>query len=164
MKIKLLLCVLLGAGVLSGISLKVKAGELPFKEVPEAVSMAAEKYGKEYGIAPEFLEAMAFYESSFNPKAVNGGCMGLMQVNPKWHKERIKRLKVSNLYSLNSNMMIAADYLAELFAEYQDPAVVLMVYNGDSRAEKFMTGKADMSEYAAKILRLSEVLERKNGK
>ena len=34
-------------------------------------------------------------------------------------------------------MLVAADYLAELFAQYEDLGMVLMVYSGDSGAEAF---------------------------
>lgn len=117
-----------------------------------------------YNICPEFLQAMAFRESSYRTDVVNGSCVGLMQVSEKWHKDRMERLGVENLYDPYGNMLIAADYLTELLGEGNDIGYVLMTYNGDSDAEDFYECRADLSEYADDILTLSAELERKHGK
>lgn len=134
--------------------------ELPGMDVPEPVVMAAEYWGEKYCIAPEFLEAIAFYESSYNRYAENGDCIGLMQVNLSLHKDRADRLGATDIYSITDNMAIATDYLAELFEEYEDPATVLHLYNGDSHANQ----EEYFSDYADNILELSAALERKAGK
>lgn len=125
---------------------------------------ACEKYGKEYNICPELLMAIAEAESSGNPKAENGGCKGLMQVSEKWHKDRMKRLGVTDIFDTKGNILVATDYLYELFEKYEDVGMVLMVYNGDSNAEDYMNGKAELSGYAEKILERSFELEKKSGK
>lgn len=84
-----------------------------------------------------------------------------MQVSAKWHWDRMERLGVIDLEEPYGNMLVAADYLKELFEKYKDPAMVLQVYNGDSNAEAYWDGKAEMSEYATKIIKISEELERK---
>jgi hypothetical protein len=61
-------------------------------------------------------------------------------------------------------MHVAADYLAELFNEYEDAALVLMIYNGDSDASAFAQGDCEMSGYASDILTYSRELEEKHGK
>lgn len=126
----------------------------------ESVYDMAVEIGGKYNICPEFLQAMAFRESSYNPYAKNGDCIGLMQVSQKWHKDRMSRLGVDDLYDPYGNMMVAADYLAELFAEYEDPTIVLHMYNGDNDAFKDYY----ISGYAEDILNLSMELERENGK
>lgn len=124
---------------------------------------ACVKYGEEYGICPELLMAMIEKESSGNPKAKNGDCTGLLQISERWHKDRMERLGVTDLYDVNGNVRVAADYLVELAEEYGDLPVVLMKYNGDSRAEwHYETGF--VSEYAARIMDRSEELERIHGK
>lgn len=117
-----------------------------------------------YNICPEFLQAMAFRESSYRTDVENGSCIGLMQVSEKWHKDRMERLGVESLYDPYGNMLVAADYLTELFGEGDDIGYVLMTYNGDSDAEAFYECRADISEYADDILTLSAELERKHGK
>lgn len=120
--------------------------------------------GEMHGICPELLMAMIEVESSGNPKATNGTCKGLMQVSDKWHTDRMKRLGVSDIYDPYGNILVATDYLLELFEQYGDVGLVLMKFNGDSRADDFADGKCDMSDYAQKILARSERLERIHGK
>lgn len=133
--------------------------------VPQYVEEAAEKYGEEYNIAPEFLEAIAYTESRYQADAENGSCKGLMQISVKWHADRMEELGVTDIYDPDGNMHVAADYLSELFHKYEDPGLVLMHYNGASReavTEYIETG--NMSEYTEKTLALSEDLERRHGK
>lgn len=126
----------------------------------EQVHNIAIEHGEKYGISPEFITSISFYESSYRPNAKNGSCKGLMQVSSKWHGDRMKRLDVENIYDPSGNILVATDYLWELFEEYEDPAIVLMVYNGDNKA--FEEGY--VSEYARDILSLSKELEGKYGK
>lgn len=131
-----------------------KPGWLCDPDTPEDVQAAAHLYGELYGIAPEFLEAVAFYESSYTPTAVNSGCVGLMQVAPKWHWDRMERLSVTEEQLLETypNMLVAADYLRELFEKYEDPVTVLALYHGESDAlsenyiqSKYVSGILDMA-------------------
>lgn len=120
---------------------------------------ACKEYGEEYGICPELLMAIAEAESSGNPNAENGSCKGLMQVSEKWHKDRMDRLGVEDLFDESGNILVATDYLYELFKKYEDVGMVLMVYNGDSDAKDYMYGTAELSKYAQKILERSAYLE-----
>lgn len=131
--------------------------------IPAAVQEAAEKYGKIYCISPELLEAIAFQESTFNPKAVNGSCIGLMQINPECHRERMEKLGVTDLYNIDQSMRTAADYLYELFVEKGDIAYVLDSYNGNSRAED-LYDRGELSPYAREITERTREYEQKHGK
>ena len=130
----------------------------------EDVIRFTEEIGNRYGVCPELLQAMVFYESSNNPKVKSaGGDTGYMQVNKKWHKDRMDRLGVTDLTDGYGNILVGTDYLAELAGKYEDISLVLMKYNGDSKADKlYEQGK--MSDYAEKILSLSGELERLHGK
>ena len=120
--------------------------------------------GEIYGICPELLMAMIEAESSGNPKAKNGSCKGLMQISEKWHADRMERLGVYDIYDPYGNILAATDYLMELFEKHGDVGVVLMKYNGDSKADYFVNGKCGLSGYAKKILERSAHLERIHGK
>ena len=135
-------------------------------DIPEDIQDAAWKYGEQYNICPEFLIAVAKRESEFDPEAVNGSCVGLMQVSLKWHTDRMERCQVTEeeMWTVDGSMHVAADYLAELFDEYEDAALVLMIYNGASRAELFAQGGCSISSYASDILAYSRELEEKHGK
>jgi soluble lytic murein transglycosylase-like protein len=123
-----------------------------------------EKVGAEYHICPELLEAMIEQESEGNPKAVSpSGDMGLLQVNPKWHKDRMDKLGVNDLTDPYGNVRVAADYIAELFVQYDDLPMVLMVYNGTADAEQRWTS-GEYTDYANQIMTRAAELEREHGK
>lgn len=122
-----------------------------------------ERVCEPYNICPELIEAMIERESRWNPEAVNGDCMGLMQISERWHRERMERLGVTDLFDPYDNILVGVDYMAELFERYEDPGMVLMVYNGDSRA-KDLQATGNLSEYAEWILTRSAELEREHGK
>lgn len=139
----------------------VKAEEL---SVDEKYGAYCEEIGAKYNICPELLEAIIERESSGNPNAVGAdGDIGLMQVVPKWHRDRMERLGVSDLTDEYGNILVATDYLAELFGEYEDIGTVLMAYNG---APNFQSKgmRAEYTEYAAEITERSAELEREHGK
>lgn len=122
-----------------------------------------EDVGQEYCIAPELLESIIITESIGNADAENDGCIGLMQINEKYHKDRMKHLMVTDLYDPYSNILVGADYLMELADKYGDVALVLMVFHGEKDAlEKNEQGI--ISDYAKEILERSEFLEREHGK
>lgn len=122
----------------------------------EYITKAAERYH----ICPELIEAMIEQESGGEPSAVNtGGDTGLMQINPRWHYDRMDKLNVTDLKDPQGNIMVAADYLSELFGEYGDLPMVLMVYNGVSDAQaRWETG--NYTDYAVSVMARSEELER----
>lgn len=128
-------------------------------EIPEEVIELSEELGERYCICPELIQAIAWRESRFNPEAVNGNCIGIMQVSERWHRDRMERLGVTDLTDMEQNMLVAVDYLSELAIECGDLDVALMTYNGDSRA-----GTGIVSEYAETIMMLSAELEQLHGK
>lgn len=118
---------------------------------------------QERGICPELVEAIIERESGWDPEAVNGDCIGLMQVSEKWHQDRMERLGVTDLTDPYDNILVGVDYLAELFEQYEDVGAVLMKWNGDNRLSEYLeTG--ELSEYAEKVLERSAELERLHGK
>lgn len=134
---------------------------------PTHISVEAQvscyEYGKMYDICPELLMAMIEAESSGDPRAENGDCKGLMQISERWHTVRMAEIGADDIWSETDNIHIGANYLHELFNRYEDVALVLMVYNGESDAvEKAENGY--ISDYARKILDRSAELERWKGK
>lgn len=131
--------------------------------ISQIAQEACMEYGEEYGICPELLMAMVETESGGNPKAENGGCIGLMQISERWHRDRMERLGVTDIYDERGNILIGTDYLMELAGRYGDVSYALDIYNGNSKAEyNFENGI--ISPYAEKILERSAELERIHGK
>lgn len=131
--------------------------------VPEDVKEISEELGQAYNICPELIQAICWRESRFQTDAENGGCIGIMQVSPRWHKDRMDKLGVTDLMDPKQNMEVAVDYLADLVEDEEDMEEALMRYHGESRIqERLDSGK--MSAYVESILALSAELEMKNGK
>lgn len=132
-------------------------------EVPEEVKEISEELGKEYNICPELIQAICWKESRFQADAVNGDCIGIMQVSPKWHNDRMKTLCVTDLTDIRQNMNVAVDYLASLMLDGEDAEEALMEYHGESKiTQKLESG--EMSSYVETVLEISAELERQNGK
>ena len=127
--------------------------------VSETAIESCYEYGEQYDFRPELLIAIIEAESSGNPNAKNGGCIGLMQIYEKYHTDRMERLDVSDLYDESGNILVATDYLYELFMKYGDVGMMLMKYNGDSSAKDYWNGNGELSAYAKKIINRTEELE-----
>lgn len=134
--------------------------------VPTEIKEIAEIIGNEFNICPELLEAMAFKESRYIPTVKSGSCKGLMQINTTIHRDRFINAGWSTDEWVDpyKNMYVAADYLAELFRDYEDVAIVLYLYNGDSANAKRYRSSGYLSGYVSSILNKSEELERLHGK
>lgn len=131
--------------------------------ISETAQKACVEYGEQYSISPELLMAIIETESSGQSDAENGGCYGLMQISVKWHKDRMERLGVTDIFDERSNILVGADYLAELFEKYEDVGLVLGVYHGEENAvAKYKRG--ELSNYTKGILDRSAELEDLHGK
>lgn len=132
-------------------------------KVPEEIKEISEELGQAYNICSEVIQAMCYVESRFKADAENDGCIGVMQIYEKWHKDRMNRLGVTDLTDPRQNMTVAVDYLSELVVDGEDMEEALMRYHGESRInEKLDAG--EMSDYVATIFELAAELERRNGK
>lgn len=132
--------------------------------IPTEIAQNAEIIGGQFDICPELLEAIAYQESHFIPTVTNGPCKGLMQVST-CHDDRFIEAgwSSSDWDDPYKNMYVAADYLHELFEEYEDVGVVLSIYHGESNAvSRAKSGK--LSSYVKTILNRSEHFERMHGK
>lgn len=116
-----------------------------------------------HNISPELVQAIIWRESRYDADAVNSSCKGLMQINEPCHRDRMKKLGVTNLYNPYDNVKVGVDYLAELFTRYEDTAYVLDVYSGNrSAGANFKSGV--VSKYAKGIMELAAELEKEHGK
>ena len=73
-----------------------------------------------HGIDPAIIFAMAFRESRYRANAVGdgGNSLGMLQVQPKWHKKRMQKLGCTDLLDPYQNATVAIDYLAEQIKRY----------------------------------------------
>lgn len=117
---------------------------------------------EKHNIAPAIIIAMIEKESQFKPDAIgdNGNSLGLLQIQPRWHQERMDRLGCNDLLDPFQNVTVGIDFVAELKASNDDLYWVLMAYNsGVGNANKMMAA-GTYSEYALEVVQKAAELER----
>lgn len=98
---------------------------------------------EEAGITYELALAVIRKETEFqNVMGDNGNSYGYMQIQPRWHKDRMERLGVTDLTDPYSNFRVGCDFLAELLRKYTLEEA-LTAYN---------SGKPGKSEYATSVM------------
>ena len=77
-------------------------------------------------------------ESNYEADVVgdHGRSVGLMQIQPKWHKERMEYLGCLSLMDPYANVTVGIDILAELLTKYQTTEMALIVYNAGATGAK----------------------------
>ena len=108
-----------------------------------------------YGVSPAVVVAMIERESNFDTYAIgdDGRSLGLMQIQPKWHIERMVELGCTDLFNPFQNITVGIDYLAELENTYGDTAKALVAY---SRGKYNGT----ITSYASVVMTRASELER----
>lgn len=112
----------------------------------EQVVQAAYAAAGEVGLDPLLLLAVAAVESSFNPLAESVvGAKGLMQIIPRWHREKLERLGGDDaLFDPEANILLGAHILKEYVHRTGTLEAGLQFYNG-----AFLDSTA---QYARKVL------------
>lgn len=114
-----------------------------------------------YNIDPAIVIAMIGKESVYNEDAIGdgGNSHGLMQIQPRWHYDRIKRLGVTNLFNPYQNVTVGVDILAELFATGKSTEWVLMAYNGGRAYANEKIALGIVSDYANTVITNARTLD-----
>lgn len=135
------------------------AAEAAYDPVREDIPMDAEtqrllyKACQETGIRYELALAVVWRETDFrNIEGDGGDSAGYMQVQEKWHRDRMERLGVDDLTDPYGNFLVGCDFLAELLESYELEEA-LTAYN---------SGKAGKSAYATAVIENMKTLEGEN--
>lgn len=90
----------------------------------------------------------------------SGRSKGLMQIQERWHTDRMEALGVEDLYNPYSNMSVGVNYLKEIQDKYLASSgahCVLMVYNmGYSGAKKLWAKGIYSTTYTKQILQRAQ--------
>lgn len=115
---------------------------------------------EEYHIQPELVLAVIEQESQYKPEAIgdSGNSLGLMQIQPRWHGERMQKLGCDDLLDPYQNVTVGVDILAEKLAK-GSTEWALMAYNGGNQYADAMQGRGVVSEYAEAVIMLAEELK-----
>lgn len=133
-------------------------GYMPVKKLSqrELIDSYILEISSKYHMDPFLIKSVIQQESEYNPKARNGKCLGLMQVSSRWHRDRADRLGVNDFYDPYGNILLGVDYLSELLEKYEDPRLVLMLYNMDHKTAFRMYKNGQISNYARTIIARAE--------
>ncbi len=135
--------------------------DLPEKEV-ELILRSASLNANRYNLDTELILAIVFVESSYNRVArSNRGALGLMQVVPKWHIDKINQYGgVDVLFDISTNIHIGTEILAEYLEKENDLATALMRYNGslNDKTQRYPTRVLEKYEYLKKLTHLDSLL------
>lgn len=117
-----------------------------------------------HDIDPALIIAVIWEESSYKEtaKGDSGNSLGLMQIQPKWHKERMDRLDCPDLLDPFQNVTVGVDILAELIDKYDgNISMALMAYNaGPSGANRYWFSQGVYSNtYSKSVLHKAAMLE-----
>ena len=147
-------------------TLNIVKEEKPYIEKLQGVKLSTEmqqwimSYSYERHISPFIVFAIIEKESDYDADAVGdaGESIGLMQIQEKWHQERMEELGLSDLWDSQQNIQTGIDYLLELLDENPDMEWVLNAYNGGrAYADR---KKETHTEYATYILTRAAELEK----
>lgn len=88
-----------------------------------------EETAESYGISHKLVKAIIKVESGGNANAVgdNGNSLGLMQIQPRYHAQRLK--EGESLIDPKVNVRVGCEILSEIMDKYGTLDEVLTVYN-----------------------------------
>lgn len=115
-----------------------------------------------HGIHPSIIFAMIEKESTYRAEVLgdNGNSYGLMQIQPRWNKDRMDKLGVTDLLDPFQNVTVGIDLMGELFNDYGDIGKALMAYNmGAPAANKNIRKGICSSSYSRAVMERSEEIK-----
>jgi hypothetical protein len=142
---------------------KPQAEEVKFYNVPlsEEIQLHVFAECEKYNIAPNLIFAIMWRESRFDEYAVSPhGAIGLMQVAPQWHWDRMERLGCHDLYNPYQNITVGIDYVAELKEENDDVIWVILAYRHGRDTATEMFEDNILTWYVVDILEKASELQR----
>jgi soluble lytic murein transglycosylase-like protein len=94
---------------------------------------AAYREGLRNGVDPLLLLAVIAIESRFNPIAQSdGGAVGLMQVIPHYHADKLGAIELASVLEPHMNIQVGARILKDYIARGGNEVAGLQLYNGAS--------------------------------
>ena len=114
----------------------------------------------EKGIEYQVAMALIHTESRFDATCVgdSGNSLGLMQIQPRWHYERMERLGCDDLLDPYQNVTVGLDLFSDLLEEYGEVEYALMAYNGGGAYADSMIESGLISDYAYSVISYADEL------
>ena len=126
-------------------------------ETQKLLYQACDATGIQYELALSVIKK----ETDFrNIVGDSGNSIGYMQIQPRWHGERMERLGVSDLADPYGNFLVGCDYLAELMGKEYGLEWALHAYNGGPSYANKMAKAKKVSQYAEDVLNyMNKIME-----
>lgn len=111
--------------------------KLTYKDARE-IFVSAIKWGSEFKVDPKLILAIAKVESKFVPYSISPtGALGLMQVIPKWHRQKIvdARDKIGNpeLFGISTGIYLGTRVIKECLVQTSNKVTsALSCYSGNT--------------------------------
>lgn len=121
-------------------------------ELQEYIFMVCDLYDNI--VDPAVIIAMIEKESTYRADAIgdNGKSFGLMQIQRRWHEQRMLDLGVTDLLDPYQNVSVGIDYICELRLRGEDISWALMAYNGGAAYANRLAADGRVSDYARYVL------------
>ena len=108
---------------------------------------------EETGVSYELAVSVIWKETRFrNIPGDNGNSVGYMQVQERWHKDRMERWGVTDLTDPYGNFLVGCDYLAEMLEKGRGIEWALHAYNGGPSYANQMAEAKKVSQYVTDVL------------
>ena len=117
------------------------------------IHKSVKRWAQEFDFVPALLLAIIKTESTFNKHAFNRGAVGLMQVIPRWHRDKFPDAQLvtgsTDLNKIDTNIYVGVRVLADCRKKFLVLSRTLTCYNGGGTRG-----------YALKILSTKEQVKR----
>ena len=103
------------------------------KDIAILIANKIKLYSKEYNFPASLITSLMYRESSFNPISISSAkCIGLMQINPLAHQDKIQELKLEyhDLFKIDNNINLGCMILSEYYQSTKDIEKALTKYVG----------------------------------
>lgn len=140
--------------------------EAVFYDVPLDIDILEHIQGlcADYDLPIEIVLAVIDVESTYKADAVSSvGAVGLMQIIPDYHEERMLKLNCFNMFDPKQNVTVGIDFLSELIEKYDGnfhKALTAYNYGQKGANDKFFGQGTYQSEYSLKVLDIAQKIEK----
>lgn len=115
---------------------------------------------EKYDVDPALVVAMIQKESTFRVDAIgdSGNSLGLMQIQPRWHRERMDILGCDDLLDPYQNVTCGITIIDELLEKGRGLEWALMCYNGGAKYANEKVANGVVTEYVHKVYEYRDAL------
>jgi len=97
----------------------------------EEIAKSTYQQSQKFHLPPELIIALMEKESSLIPTSTSkANCIGLLQINPTAHPEKVEPFEVYQLYYVDTNIKIGCQILKEYYDSTQSISEALKKYLG----------------------------------